>query len=272
MSQYRYHFEVMPQSHLTAKTLILSLLSASTATTHTAESLVRAGDLFGIEPTAIRVALTRMTKTGLLTSETRGVYGPGPKTAALTTKLRDWETVLSRTHDWHGDWTMVLVAHVGRSDRKQARSRDRALSLGGYAELPEQAWVRPANLVGSLAAQRTDLIDIGLDDAATLLTVEDVAAASGPDWRTLWPTDHLALAYDEAIRAMDASLANLDRISPQAAARETLLIGQSVIRLINFDPLLPAEIGDADRFRKLVAVMTDYNRAGVALWRRLGII
>ena len=52
------------------------------------------------------------------------------------------------------------------------------------------------------------------------------------------------------------------------AAKETFLVGQSVIRAINYDPLLPKELGPDHRFRDMVMMMRTYNKVGIACWLR----
>jgi phenylacetic acid degradation operon negative regulatory protein len=89
------------------------------------------------------------------------------------------------------------------------------------------------------------------------------------NWRDLWSTDALKARYESAIAAMQASRKAVAGLSPDAAAKETLLIGQSVIRAINLDPLLPEEIGDATLFRKMVSEMKDYDRFGRTCWDKI---
>ncbi|HAY06855.1 MAG TPA: hypothetical protein PKV67_10740, partial [Hyphomonas sp.] len=81
------------------------------------------------------------------------------------------------------------------------------------------------------------------------------------------PPDALAHAYATALAAMDASLARLPRLGKDEAARETLLTGQAVIRLINFDPLLPPELGPQTEFFRMVDAMRAYNDVGQKCWR-----
>jgi phenylacetic acid degradation operon negative regulatory protein len=66
---------------------------------------------------------------------------------------------------------------------------------------------------------------------------------------------------------MTESLARLPGLSAADAARETLLIGQAAIRAINFDPLLPPELGNQQRFLEMAATMRAYSKAGIACWQ-----
>ena len=53
------------------------------------------------------------------------------------------------------------------------------------------------------------------------------------------------------------------------AARETLLLGQSVIRTINTDPLLPAEMVDAALRAEMIAAMQRYDTIGKGFWAKV---
>jgi phenylacetic acid degradation operon negative regulatory protein len=256
-----YQFRPQTAEEMTARSLVLSLLATVDSDTQPISRLVEAAALFGMEASTMRVAVTRMTKSGLVESPERGVYTAGPKARALSRRAREWQTVEARTRDW----LIVLAHHLGRTDRKQLRARERALALSGYRETHEAIWIRPANLALPLGAHRQSLVDIGADDAIRLLQAADTEPAS-TDWPSLWSTDALAESYTDAMSAMAASLARLPNLPGPDAARETLLIGQAVIRLINFDPLLPPELGKEALFLEMVETMKRYNEAGQACW------
>ena len=262
-----YHFLPLAPADVSARALVLSLLSGTDAAPQTIARLISAAALFGIEAATLRVAVTRLIKEGLLESPDRGVYMPGPRAQALTRRLQDWRNVPTRLAPWTGDWLVVLTHHLGRTDRKQLRARERALALFGYREAEAAVWVRPANLARDLAGHRADLTAIGADDAISVLCVSEIAMASAPDWPALWSTGALARSYATAITAMQDSLARLPGQREDDAARETLLTGQAVIRLINFDPLLPPELGDQAEFFRMVDQMRAYNDVGLACWR-----
>jgi len=263
-----YYFKPLTPEDVSARSLVLSLMSGAGAGAQTIARLIAAAALFGIEAATLRVAVTRLLKDDLLESPERGVYMPGPKARALTRRLRDWQNVRDRMVAWNGDWLVAMTHQLGRTDRKQLRARERALALFGYRETEAALWVRPANLANALEDHRKDLTGIGADEAIMLMRVSDTAMAPKPHWPSLWSPDDLARVYAAAISAMQESLARLARLSADEAARETLLVGQEVIRLINLDPLLPPELGDQQGFFRMVDQMRAYNEAGQECWRR----
>ncbi|WP_233355827.1 hypothetical protein [Henriciella litoralis] len=261
-----YYFKPLTPDDISARGLVLSLLSSTGTERQSVSSLVNAGALFGIEPATLRVAITRLQKAGLLGSPERGVYIAGPKAKALTRRVQQWRSAPERTQDWDGDWLVALTHQLGRTDRKQVRARERALALSGYRAADMALWVRPANLVGSLADHRADLIDIGADEDIRLLKSTASAPDAKEDWSRLWSIDALEQSYRDAIQRMTGSLSGLDNLDAADAARETLLIGQAVIRTINFDPLLPAELAEARLFEQMVETMKTYDARGQACW------
>lgn len=266
MGQLSYYFELPDAGDLSARGLVLSLMSSIGAETQTIGSLIEAGELFGIEAATVRVAVTRLLKDGLLESPGRGVYAPGPRARALTRRVQQWRDVTGRVVPWDGSWLAAMTHHLGRRDRRQMRGRERALALSGYREAEAGLWVRPANLARPLAGHRTDLIGIGADEAVILLHLTDIAAETPPAWPALWSAAELEASYRRAVTAMEESLRRLPDLGVAEGARETLLIGQAVIRTINFDPLLPPELGNQALFLKMVETMRAYNEAGRRCW------
>ena len=262
-----YYFKPLDPKDVSPRALVLSLMSSAFTAPQSIGRLIDAAALFGIEPATLRVAVTRLLKEGLLESPDRGVYQPGPKSRALTRRVQGWKDVASRIVPWQGDWLVALTGHLGRTDRKQLRARERALALSGYKETEAGYWVRPANLSRDLDAHRSDLIGIGADEALSLLRVSRRALPDGETWETLWSTGDLARTYEAATEAMEASLDRLPGLPKDMAARESLLIGQAVIRTINFDPLLPPELGDQAAFLRMVDTMVRYNETGRKCWQ-----
>ena len=267
MSQFVYYFEPLKPEDVSARALVLSLMSSTGAAEHPIGQLINAAALFGIESATLRVAVTRLMKDDLLESAERGVYAPGPKSRALTRRVQQWQHVADRMVDWNGDWLVALVQHLGRSNRKQLRARERALALSGYQETDDGLWVRPANLASDLDRHRADLTDIGADDDIILMRASGVAMQGDQNWARLWSPADLSRSYARAVEAIEVSLTRLPGLSVEAAARETLLIGQPVIRAINFDPLLPPELGDQAGFLRMAEKMLEYNKTGQACWR-----
>jgi phenylacetic acid degradation operon negative regulatory protein len=225
------------------------------------------GELFGIDAAAVRVAVGRLVREGLLIQVERGRYAIGGRGAALQTRVRGWRDAEARTRQWDGGWLLVLVDHLGRTDRVRLRARERALRLSGFARSEAGFWARPENLAARLETIVAEAIELGLDPAAIAFAGAAALPLEEVKLRRLWSAETLGESYRGWIEAMAASLARLPTMTKDAAARETLLLGQAVIRAINLDPLLPAEMVDAALRRRMIADMVAYDAAGRRAWQ-----
>lgn len=250
----------------TPKRLVLSLLSAPDMPEITVRQCTRWGELFGLDAAAVRVAVGRLVRAGLLRSVRRGVYAIGPRGESLVATARGWRRAEERLARWEGDWILVYTAQLGRSDRSALRGRERAMRLEGMQPLRPDLWCRPANYREPLAQTRQRLCTLGLEETATVLRAAVVLPDSPSDIAALWPTQALERDYRRFTSALKSSATRLRRAPLAAAARESFLLGQAVIRRINSDPLLPDEFIDTAARRKLIETMQAYDDQGRDIW------
>lgn len=251
-----------------ARSIAIGFLSTAHGPMRVAD-LVRRAAVMGVDGSTLRVALGRLCREGITVQIERGLYAIGPRGAALDRRARTWAAAPQRTREWDGRWTIVLADHLGRTDRRQVRAREHALTLYGFARTVTGIWVRPDNLAEPLADLMAQLHAIGLDDDATALGNAAALPHEDAAWRLLWPSAAIEAGYRFWIAEMAASLAGLPALPDDEAARETLLLGQSVIRAINRDPLLPTALVDTASRDELVAAMRHYDAAGRACWAKI---
>lgn len=255
-----------PANTPTAKRLILSLLSAPSLPEVSIALLQRWGELFDIDAATMRVTVSRLARQGLLSNARRGIYRIGPAGRVLAEAASGWRNAEARTCDWQDEWLFTHVAHLGRVNRGALRARERAFRLGGFAELASGLWCRPANLNESTMDTRERLIAIGLEPGAIVTRVCDLPGVKDRHLFSLWPRRQIERDYRKHLRAMESSRQRLERLSLESAAKETLLVGEAVIRQINADPLLPATMIDTRLRRDMVARMIDYDTLGRGVW------
>lgn len=263
MSQISLHHWREP---LSARTLALAFLSTSGARPMRAAALARRAEICGVDGAAMRMALGRLVRDEMVEQVERGVYAIGREGLALNRVARGWAEAESRVRAWDGRWIVVAVDHLGRSDRRQVRAQERALRLNGLARAESGLWVRPDNLALSLEDFAARLVGLGLDETATILGDVRALATQEAAFRGLWPAAAIAARYRHWIDEMAASEDRLAAMTTVEAARETLLLGQSVIRTINTDPLLPAEMVDAALRAEMIAAMRRYDTIGKSFW------
>lgn len=253
----------------TARRLILNTLLATEGRGQTVRAAIASCALFGIRENSVRVALVRLAAEGLIEPAGRGAYRLGPRAAALAEDVVTWRTAEERVREWNGAWIAVHVGALGRSDRVALRTRERALNLLGLRELDRGLHVRPDNLVGGVAGVRERLGRLGLDGGAVVFIASDFDAGHETRARRLWDGKALTRAYRSTRLELERWLERRDTVEPRIAARDAYLIGNDAIRLLVFDPLLPAPLVNVDERRALGATAHRVDEAGRAVWRRL---
>jgi phenylacetic acid degradation operon negative regulatory protein len=251
-----------------AKRIVLELLTAADSHAGSIANLVAACDVLGIDEGNVRVAVTRLVAAGTLEPVGRGEYRLGAATRALTAQLTSWRELEKQVRRWDGGWACVQLANLGRTDRSALRRRQRALDLHGFRTLAGLA-MRPDNLAGGLDALRAQLHALGLEAHALVFRASELDAATEHAARALWDRDRLTERYRQTTARIDRFMATMDELSPRIAAREAFLFGGDVLRMIMFDPRLPAPLVDVEVRRALVDAMKRLDTAGRRRWAQI---
>jgi phenylacetic acid degradation operon negative regulatory protein len=190
--------------------------------------LVRLTGLFGISENGARVALSRMLAAGEATSDGAGHYRLAGHLAAR--QARQSASRAGITTDYDGSWWLAVVTTTG-STAEVRGARRRALSYARLAELREGVWMRPANVVVSLPDS--------LEADVELMTAvpPDAVLLAG----RLWDLTGWARHASELLAALDA----LAPDGPEALA-PGFELSAAVLRHLQADPLLPAQLEPAD--------------------------
>jgi phenylacetic acid degradation operon negative regulatory protein len=252
---------------LSAPELILSLADSAPRPRLTAANLVAAGALLGIDAGAMRVAAARLVKKGVLEQQSRGVYRLGGRGGELHRRVQAWHRVEDQLAPWEGRWICVFTGHLSRSDKSCLRTRERSLRLKGFAAARPGLAVRPANLRTPLPALRGELTQLGLDQDALVLGIDGPDPEHPFDPEALWDIAGLERRYQDNCARLEASTERLPGLDAQSAARETLLVGRTVMRDIVTDPLLPEVMVDTVLRRRMIEAMVAYDRVGKDCWR-----
>lgn len=251
-----------------AKSLIVDLLSTLRGRSMPVAALVASGEVFGISRENVRVALTRLVERGLVERADPGRYRLSQRAEPVQSQVASWMRLEERVNAiWSGDWIGVYTGALGRTDRAGLRRRERALRLLGMAELADELWVRPDNLVGGVALARDRLRDLGLDPTAPVFRMAELAAAEEARARRLWNGADLANGYRAHRKALSASRRHLHTLPLRQALVESFTIGGRALRQIILDPLLPEPLVDATARRALVEELKAYDQLGRERWR-----
>jgi phenylacetic acid degradation operon negative regulatory protein len=253
---------------LTARELVIDFLSNRSPREMPARVVVDTAAALGFTEQSVRMALTRVVEEELAVSVGRGVYKLAASGEVMRREVRKWRNITDSTKPWTGGWIGIYDVSIRRSDRAALRRHEQALRLRGFRELTAGLSIRPANLRDSTGELREQLHALGLHPDAIVALITDLDDATRARAMELWDIKALLESYEQLMRAMDASTRRVDSLPLAVAAGETLVLGRDVLRHINLDPLLPAELMPERPLRELVRTMTLYDAMARQIWRR----
>jgi phenylacetic acid degradation operon negative regulatory protein len=198
-----------------ARTLLLTVLgeyvSYAGADRVWSAAVVDALRACGVEETAARRAITRLTHEGWLVSEPAGRFTRLVMTPRLVRLLASWTARLRRAMEetpWDGAWQQLLL-RVPAAARAERAAVEEQLAFQGFGSLGQGVWI--AADAGGVGALRDLLAELGLAGQATWLTCRTAEAepepGAGPDSGS--GADGFA-----ADRALAAQAWDLDAVRP----------------------------------------------------------
>ncbi|MGI8754439.1 MAG: PaaX family transcriptional regulator C-terminal domain-containing protein [Acidimicrobiales bacterium] len=209
---------------LTARSVLASAMLGLDPPEAKVADLVRLAGLFGINANRARVALSRMVAGGEATRGADGRYRlEGP---LLQRQARQQVSRTGRTRPWDGTWT-VVVATTSLDVPGDRTERRRAFTRARLAELREGVWVRPDNVEVDLPTW--------LDHVVVRLSarIDSGAVEAGKLWDLR--------GWSERADGLLVALADLAPDDPAALA-PGFVLSASVLRHLQADPLLPADL------------------------------
>lgn len=253
---------------LNPRHLILQFLLTVEGGVLAVREAINACGVFGIRENSVRVALVRLSASGMVEAAGRGCYRLGPQATRLADDVRGWHGIESRLGPWTGGWIVAHCTGLGRSDRSQLQRRDRALALLGFRALERELFVRPDNLTGSAESARTRLQNLGLEPEAAVFVASGFDSEREARARLLWDGVQLNQGYRQTREKLERWLERADQLDMEAAARESFLLGSAGIRQLIFDPLLPEPLVDAGLRHAFIETLRRFDDEGHDIWRR----
>ncbi len=251
------------ETSLGAAQLVRALLPLAQQGRATSAQLVEIGSYLGFSDNAIRIALTRLQKSGAVTAVERGVYEVGDAEGPVAKVVDRWRLGARREAPWDGTWWGVMLPRT-RPSRTARRRSLRALFNVGAAEVLDDLWVRPAQPVIDETFGRA-LRLLGLEDEAV-----EVRLRPKPDeaeaWKSSWDVQTIDAGYQILRRDVLAHLQDVEEQPGPDVLRHSFLLGQAWIRQLAFDPLLPWSDGDGRQ--AAVEALVAYDRAAWDPWSK----
>ncbi len=240
---------------MTARSVLASALLGERPPELPVSHLMHLAGLFGINENRARVALSRMVRSGEVVTDGAGRY-------RLTGHLleRQGRQALSlrgESGPWGGGWRIVVVTTSGQSAEDRS-ARRRRLDRARLAEQREGVWLRPDNI--DLAPDPSDDPDITLFRATP--EGDPAALAAG-----LWDLAGWGAGADALVERLEHE--PTDGPGDLAAG---FVLSAAVLRHLQADPLLPAELLPADwpggRLRRTYAEWDRRYRRVLVAWGR----
>lgn len=251
------------------KQLILGLMLAGKGRQVKAAHMVLACSLFGVSENSARVAMARLVAEGQLKSAGRGVYTLGKQAVFTGQDIQSWSNRLTATCDWHGIFYAAFTSHLGRSNRKQLRTREKALALLGFQELEQGLFVRPANLTIGIEGVHEKLLAQGIEKELISFELHPRDSNQTKTIQKLWDIKKIEKHYASHTKKLNSWMNGFSRMSLEKAARDAYLVGSQAIYEVRRDPLLPAQWIDSAARQQFFEAVLRFDETGTRVWREL---
>jgi phenylacetic acid degradation operon negative regulatory protein len=244
----------------------LALLGAARGRALSVPGLLRGGEILGVSANAMRIALSRLAKSGELESRGRGAYALSEGRLRAVAHVRTFRTGFAARVQWGGAFIGALTADLSRRNAALVRRRERALELLGMRAYRHGLYVRPDNLEGGRQVIAGHLAGLGLDTEADVVSITlDASQAREVDALYDIAADAArATSLETKVRKL---LARFEvRVADDLAAK-SFFLGDEVLRFLARDPLLPENMADPAPRHALASAMSELDTRAYALWR-----
>ncbi len=228
----------------------------------------------GVEEAAVRSAISRLKRRGILRSQRYGGAAGYQLSAGAREILREGDArIFRRRRATLADGWLLAVFSVPETERHRRHVLRSELTRLGFGMVAPGVWIVPAHPQDTTAQT---LRRLGLDSYADLFHADHLAfgdpAAKIRGW---WDLEELERRYESFVRAHEAARQRWEAGSPAAAEDEAFADYVRVLpdwrRLPYLDPGLPAEllpdgwigIRAAEEFFALRAMLEEPARAYV---------
>jgi len=113
------------------------------------------------------------------------------------------------------------------------------------------------------------LYRVGLEKEALVCQAQCLDEKNEQRARILWDGVALNSDYAHTQQRLEQWMARANDLELATAARESFLLGQTAIRKMIYDPLLPTPLVDVQLRQDCLATVQRFDQLGHEIWRRL---
>lgn len=244
---------------LTPKAIILNILRASHPHPLSTANILETGDVLGVSANNMRVSLTRLVASGLISSPSRGLYQLAAETNIISSYLESWRQGNKRIGQWDQSW----LAAIPSKPYKHLKALERM----GFREISAGLWARPNNLTLSQHQLTNILNGFQVQFDVSPFVMHSLNEAEVQSWKSLWPSeDTLNEQYLFAVTELQQSISRLPQQTLKQQLKETFLLGGEAIKTLMAAPLLPNDWIQTSALEQLTDAMLDYDVVGRNIW------
>lgn len=251
-----------------ARRTVLTLMNAMGGTASVAR-LLRATDILGVEQGAVRMALTRLKSKKVLENPRRGVWSLSADGHSTRGYVDAWRIIQSRVMSWDEHSWVAYRASGSFQDTASGRARARTTRILGMRQWQHNLWVRPNNLVAEVVGLRARILAQADSQDDLVFLIQGLSQSDATTIRGLWDVSGLEAQYVSCVERMNAARSAAKEQSLDLAARNVYEVGDSVIRTLAIDPLLPADMIDTSLRAECIEVLRSFDVFGRHLWRQV---
>lgn len=202
-------------------------------------ALVRLMAGLDVDEPAVRSAISRLKRRGLLDAERRGGAAGYALSPAAREILADGDTrIFGRRRATAADGWVLVVFSVPETERERRHTLRTQLARLGFGTVAPGVWVAPGHLADELADV---LRRLGLDGYVELFRGEHLPAGA-TDVRAWWDLDALHDRYARFIHSHGPVRATRRRVDPATAYADFVRLVTDWRRLPYADPGLPLDL------------------------------